>query len=79
MAATQHPIEIEEKPNLEIHHGEHISKWSEIKVEAERAEDYQRGLSLLPSLKIYRAVSQAPLADTDERADRICRLFSGRS
>ena len=57
-AATKQHTDIERKPQLELDLGEHVSKWSEIKIEAERAEDFQRGLSLLPSLKIYRAVSQ---------------------
>ena len=33
-------------------------KWSDVKLEAERDEAYQHGLSVRKSLKVYRAVSR---------------------
>jgi len=49
------------KRDVEVQHVEDpTQKWSEIKLEAERDEQYQRSLRLLPSLKIYRAVRSMP-------------------
>lgn len=44
------------RPDVELQHVEDSKKWAELKLEAERAESFQRGLGLIPSLKIYRAV-----------------------
>jgi hypothetical protein len=61
--ATHEMSEIETiKQDTEVQHvedGASLPKWSEIKMEAERDEAYQRSLGLFPSLRIYRAVCSA--------------------
>lgn len=59
MTSVEDKIQVEDKqPDIELQHVEDPKGWAEIKVEAERAESFQRGLGLLSSLKVYRAVSR---------------------